>query len=225
MEPQEIIATAESSSYPENWHVWTLRRGLVLREVAWQAFITASGFLLLIYGLSVTIPDNFTQGSLKAAFTISLLLLFAIMAFGGLALVAGDVNRVRLAGRYLLVMTPDDFLKRTPRGVTQVPMEHITDIRLAGVKPPDSRDHERAGGSRTAAPAAFMVPAFLGGFATFLWRRPRQQPKLSFVDERTGKTVVVSQDHAFEDLGALEYVLRIYVGDKERALRAARSRR
>jgi hypothetical protein len=51
------------------------------------------------------------------------------------------------------------------------------------------------------------------------------QPKLTFVDDRTGKVVVVGQDHAFEDLGALEYILRIYVGDKERALRAARSRR
>jgi hypothetical protein len=225
MEPQEIISTAESTSYPANWHVWTLRRGLVLREVAWQAFIAASGFLLLIYGLSVTIPDNFTQGSLKAAFTVSLLLLFAIMAFGGLALVAGDMNRLLLAGRYLLVMTPDDFLRRTPRGVTHVPMEHITDIRLVGVKPQQNSDHERSGRARKVAPSAFLVPGFLGGFATFMWRTPRQQPKLSFVDERDGKTVVVGQDHAFEDLGALEYVLRIYVGDKERALRAARSRR
>src|SRR3954465_4253249 len=103
MEPQEIIATAESGSYPPNWHVWNLRRGLVLREVAWQAFIAVVGFILLIFGLSVTIPDNFTQGSLKIALTVSLLLLFAIMAFGGAALVAGDINRLRLAGRYLLV--------------------------------------------------------------------------------------------------------------------------
>jgi hypothetical protein len=51
------------------------------------------------------------------------------------------------------------------------------------------------------------------------------QPKLTFVDDRTSKLVVVGQDHTFEDLGALEYILRIYVGDKERELRAARSRR
>src|SRR5690242_2209366 len=118
MEPQEIIATAESNSYPENWHVWTLRRGLVLREVGWQAVISVFGFILLIYGLSATVPDNFTQGAWKISFTVSLLLLFAIMGIGGLMLVLGDLNRLRLAGRYLLVMTPDDFVKRTPRGVT-----------------------------------------------------------------------------------------------------------
>jgi hypothetical protein len=218
MEPQEIIATAESGSYPPNWHVWTLRRGLVLREVAWQTFVAVIGFILLIYGLAVTIPDNFTQGSLKAAFTISLLLLFAIMAFGGLALVLGDINRLRLAGRYLLVMTPDDFIKRTPRSVTHVPMEYVTDIRLVGVKVSNSPD---GGLPRVAPPVSFNW--ILGVFS--LRRTPRQQAKLSFVDERDKKTVVVGQDHAFEDLGALEYVLRIYVGDKERALRAARSRR
>ena len=58
MEPQEIIATAESHSFPANWHVWTLRRGLVFREVAWQTFISVCGFLLLGYGLYATIPAN-----------------------------------------------------------------------------------------------------------------------------------------------------------------------
>jgi hypothetical protein len=64
----------------------------------------------------------------------------------------------------------------------------------------------------------------VGAYIT-LMRTPRVQPKLTFVDDRTNKQVVVGQDHAFEDLGALEYILRIYVGDKERELRAARSRR
>ena len=63
------------------------------------------------------------------------------------------------------------------------------------------------------------------GAALSLRRTPRVQPKLTFVDDRTNKQVVVGQDHAFEDLGALEYILRIYVGDKERELRASRSRR
>ena len=220
MEPQEIIATAESNSFPANWHVWTLRRGLVFREVAWQTFISVCGFLLLGYGLYATIPDNFTQGAWKIGLTICLLLLFAVMAFGGLALMAGDINRLRLAGRYLLVMTPDDFLKRTPGGVVHVPMEHVTDLRLVGVKSRTQEDMERPGGTVCSPCARSNV--LIG---TSLTRTPRVQPKLTFVDDRTGKLVVVGQDHAFEDLGALEYILRIYVGDKERALRAARSRR
>ncbi|HEY7021470.1 MAG TPA: hypothetical protein VH349_10170 [Ktedonobacterales bacterium] len=224
MEPQEIIATAESGSFPENWHVWTLRRGLVFREVAWQTFISVFGFILLGYGLYATIPDNFTQGPWKIGLTICLLLLFAVMAFGGLALMAGDVNRLRLAGRYLLVMTPDDFLKRTPGAVVHVPMEHVTDLRLIGVKSRGQEDMERPGGVMHTVRSIGLAStgAFLGNW---LIRTPRVQPKLTFVDDRTGKVVVVGQDHAFEDLGALEYILRIYVGDKERELRAARSRR
>jgi hypothetical protein len=219
MEPQEIIATAESGSFPANWHVWTLRRGLVLREVAWQTFVSVFGFILLGYALYVTIPDNFTQGAWKISLTLCLLLLFAVMAFGGLALMAGDVNRLRLAGRYLLVMTPDDFVKRTPGAVVHVPMEHVTELRLVGVKVRTQEEYEKPGGALQG-----MRPmGFLNGIS--LTRTPRMQPKLTFVDDRTGKVVVVGQDHAFEDLGALEYVLRIYVGDKERALRAARSRR
>jgi hypothetical protein len=219
MESQEIIATAESGSYPANWHVWTLRRGLVFREVAWQAFISVFGFALLGYALFVTIPDNFMQGPWKIVLTISLLLLFAIMAFGGLALVLGDLNRLRLAGRYLLVMTPDDFVKRIPGSVVHVPMEHVTELHLVGVKTLTQEQLEHPGGTLQR-----MRPmGLLSGVS--LNRTPRQQPKLTFVDDRSNKVVVVGQDHAFEDLGALEYILRIYVGDKERALRAARSRR
>jgi hypothetical protein len=219
MEPQEIVATAESGSYPANWHVWTLRRGLVFREVAWQTFISIFGFILLGYGLYATIPDNFTQGAWKIGLTISLLLLFAVMAFGGLALMTGDINRLRLAGRFLLVMTPDDFLKRTPSGVIHVPMEHVTDLRLVGVKTRTQEDFDHPG----SALQRMRPMSLLNGVS--LTRTPRIQPKLTFVDDRTDKLVVVGQDHAFEDLGALEYILRIYVGDKERALRAARSRR
>jgi hypothetical protein len=219
METQELIATAESGSFPANWHVWTLRRQLVMREVAWQAMISLAGFFLLIIALFVTIPDNFTQGSWKIALTISLLLLFAIMAFGGLALVFGEFNRLRQWGHYLLVMTPDDFVKRTPRDLVHVPMEHVTNIRLVGAKAHTPDDSEHAAGVQRMRPFGFSL------YAVSFRRTPRQQPKLSFVDDRTDKTVIVGQDHAFDDLGALEYVLRIYVGDKERALRAARSRR
>jgi hypothetical protein len=219
MEPQEIIATAESGSYPVNWHVWGLRRGLVFREVAWQAFISLFGFVLLVAALFVTIPDNFTQGPWKIGLTICLLLLFAVMAFGGLTLVAGDINRLRLAGRYLLVMTPDDFIKRTPSGVIHVPMEHVTDLRLVGVKTLTQEQFEHPAGALQR-----MRPVGLFNGIS-LSRTPRLQPKLTFVDDREDKLVIVGQDHAFEDLGALEYIMRIYVGDKERALRAARSRR
>jgi hypothetical protein len=219
MEPQEIIATAESGSYPANWHVWTLRRGLVFREVAWQTFISISGFLLLGYALYVTIPDNFTDGPWKIGLTLSLLILFGVMAFGGLALMAGDLNRLRLAGRFLLVMTPDDFLKRSPGAVIHVPMEHITNLRLIGVKPRTQENIARPGGPMQTMRSMNL----LNGVS--LTRTPSLQPKLTFVDDRNDKVVVVGQDHAFEDLGALEYILRIYVGDKERALRAARSRR
>ena len=132
---------------------------------------------------------------------------------------AGDINRLRLAGRYLLVMTPDDFLKRSPGSVIHVPMEYVTDLRLIGVKARTQEDMERPGGMMQS----IRFPGVFNGIS--LMRTPRMQPKLTFVDDRTSKLVVVGQDHAFEDLGALEYILRIYVGDKERALRAARSRR
>ena len=78
---------------------------------------------------------------------------------------AGDINRLRLAGRYLLVMTPDDFLKRTPGGVTHVPMEHVTDLRLVGVR---VAQHEEDLDSRTRryavsrARVKLLIGTFLG---------------------------------------------------------------
>jgi hypothetical protein len=81
----------------------------------------------------MTIRDNFTQGAWKIGLTICCYSC-SVMAFGGFALMAGDINGLRLAGHYLLVATPDDFVKRTPGGVVHVPMEHVIDLRLVGVR-------------------------------------------------------------------------------------------
>jgi hypothetical protein len=56
-------------------------------------------------------------------------------------------------------------------------------------------------------------------FGNLFSRRPQQPPSLAFRDRRNGRVVVVATDASFDDLIALEQVLQIHVGAKQRTQR------
>src|SRR5436309_2068361 len=137
MDVQAIITKAQSNDVPRNWHVWPLRRDRVLRAMAYWVFIAVVGFLLFIPTLIVMIPDNFRSGMWKLVISLLVLIFLGIMAFGGLYYSLLDIGRLRLLGNYLLIMTPDDYVKVEPRRITHVPMDQIADITLRGVVLPE----------------------------------------------------------------------------------------
>jgi hypothetical protein len=212
-EVQAIIARARSGDIPSSWNVWPLRRGRIARSLPGWAIVALFGLVLFAFSLYVMIPDNFTpeRGSWIAVLSLVWLALVAIMGFGAATIVSGNLRRVTLWGQYLLIMTPDDYVKVEPGRITHVPMDQIADITLRGVRLP----HEEA--TRDTGYAAIgiaQVTRFLGGFG--LTRRPKGPPSLAFRDKRTNRVVVVAKDDAFDDLIALEQVLQIHVGAKQR---------
>lgn len=220
MEPEQVLATARSGEMPAFWHAWPLRRDFVLRSaLRWsiEAVIALALFVLVIV---VTVPYNFQQGQGSVIFTSILLLVVGVAAFGGLGIAIYDLWRATHAGDYLLVMTPDDFVKAEPGKLTHVPMEHIEHVTLRGVTvpAPDDAQTEAAGAYGAFMRLRGLDPALRAVQANSR-RMKSQNPSLAFLDTRTNKEVVVATDSSFDELPALEYVLQLELEEHARRSR------
>jgi hypothetical protein len=208
MDVQAILTRARSDDVPANWNVWPLRRDMVARDIWTWALIAAFGLLLLVWAVRAMVPDNFDGEAGKEVISVIFLSVVGCMAFGALYLFLADFQRLRLWGEYLLIMTPDDFVKVEPHRITHVPMDQIDDITLKGAQ----AQHD-------AAPADIVAQSFGGRVMGLIVRKPKVSALLIFRDRRTNREVIVGRDNSFDDLAALDYVLRLHVDAKGRARR------
>lgn len=148
-----------------------------------------------------------------------ILLILGAIPFGSLGIVGYDLWRLRHANDYLLVMTPDDFVKAEPRRITHVPMEDIAYITLRGVKRPANYKQDVLNVGQIQGGYARMI--FGGWRSQSLQENPRGAPSLAFLDRSTDKEVVVSTDESFDSLVALEQMLTLHVDAKDRQQRQA----
>ena len=219
MDAQAIVATVRSGNVPHDWNVWPLNVRRVRRGLLGWIGIAALGFVLLIPVALTTIPGNLEHGAGGAIFTVLLVGILAILAFGGLGIAVYDVWRLAHADEFYIIMTPDDFVKAEPHRVVHVPMEYVQDITLRGWKTNQQRSSEDlrtlGGGSGQVGPVGSMrVAPFVRP------RQPRQASSLAFVDTRDHSVVTVATDDSFEDLFVLEQILSDRASAKQRSLRA-----
>jgi hypothetical protein len=212
MDTEILLSMARSDNVPSEWNVWPLHRSRVKRSVFSWAAIGLFGLALFIGALVATVPENFTRGSLALVVTSVVLLILATMAFGGLGLAIYDFWRLRHADEFLLVITPDDYVKAQPGKVTHVPMDSIGHITLKGVKSPQAREVDRYrqniehSNTMTRMSNIFMPR-----------RQPATAPSLAFIDLRDDTPVVVGTDNSFDDLYVIEDVLQYLVDAKHRS--------
>lgn len=220
MDAQEILARARSpQELPNYWHVWPLRRDYIVRSILKWLAASLLGFVLLIPAVFSTVPGNFERGQLAFLVTSILLLLLGAVAFGALAIAIYDCWRLLHADDYLLVMTPDDYVKAEPRGkVTHVPMENIGYITLRGPKSALTQTNSVYGGALSMPQGG--VDRLMHSIAAANERRQKKQtPTLAFVDLRTDREVVVATDNSFDELAALEYVLSLQLDENAKQRR------
>lgn len=218
-EAQRIVDMARSPQRPQEWFVWPLRRQVVARALAGWAATGIIGLLLFIPVLLVTVPSNFEHGSGLAVFTVVLLVVLALVAFGGVGLCIADALRLARAERYLLIMTPDDYVKLSPGRVTHVPMASVAYVTLKGVKPPPNPDTERAVSQTLLMMRRYGTVMGIPGTYRREFSRP---PSLAFLDQRTRREVIVATDDSFDQLPVLEEILNLYAGGRTRARSRAR---
>jgi len=165
------------------------------------------------------VPSNFQHGAWTAVFTITLLVILGLVAFGGAGLFFADVLRLMQSDKYLLVITPDDYVQATPRRIVHVPMASVAYVTLKGVKPPPSPDAERA-----FAQAMLTMRRYgsVMGIPGTYRREFRRSPSLAFLDTRTEREVIVATDDSFDQLPVLEELLNLYAGGRARSRSRAR---
>ena len=209
MDAEAVLATARSGNVPSSWFVWPLRRDYVLRSALGWLAAALFGFVLFIPACIATLPTLPQRQTAGIVFTSVILLVLGALAFGGAGIAIYDFYRVRHAEDYLLVLTPDVFIKAEPRKIIDVPLEQIGDITMRGVKTPE----EERESSTTLMRSGILGNMFGTGRSR---KEPGNYPSLAFRDQRTDKIVVVSTDQSFESLIALEQILSDTVRAKQR---------
>ncbi len=211
MDAQQIVDIARSDApLPSGWFVWPLRRDYVRRVLLGWAATAVVGLLLFIPALFVTIPSNFEHGFTGIVVTLLLLLLLGGVALGSLGIAAYDAWRLVNAERFLLVMTPDDYLKAEPGKLEHVPMEFVDYVTLKGVTSPFE-----SAAATSAATRSGSMGRLLGSRA--FTRQPKRAPSLAFMDKRDKREVVVATDESYDALVALDQVLNMHSEAKQRS--------
>jgi hypothetical protein len=208
MDAQAILSTVRSGEVPADWNVWPLRVDRVRRGMFGWLAMGVFGFLLLIPVVIITVPANFKGSAFGAFATLFILAMLAAIAFGGVGIAVYDVWRILHAGEFYIIMTPDDFLKVTPREIVHVPMECVQYVTLSGVRTnqqQSSRDLRTLG-----AGGGIRVSPYIRQ------RQPRTSPTLAFVDSRDDRTIIVATDDSFESLYVLDQLLSDLVANKQR---------
>lgn len=215
MDAQTILENARSERVPDSWNVWPLRVERVRRSALGWTASAVVGFALLIPVAIATIPYDFTHGVGLSIFAAVLLTLIGAVAIGSLAIAIYDIWRLLHASEYLLVITPDDYLRAEPGNkLTHVPIDDIAHVTMRGVKvntayePMQHADYSNL--------TAFKrVSRIAGNF--YSPREPKRAPVLAFMDTRTNTEVVVATDHSFDDIATIEQVMSYLVDAKKRS--------
>jgi hypothetical protein len=215
MDAQTILEKARSSQVPDSWNVWPLRVERVRRSALGWSLCALAGFIILVPVVISTIPYNFTHGTTLAIFAIVILMLVGGVAFGSLGIAIYDIWRLIHASEYLLVITPEDYLRVSPGArQTHVPMEDIAYVTMKGVKVNNPYDAARAADASNMS-AMKRISHVAGNFYTP--REPKRAPTLAFMDTRTNTEVVVATDDSFDDIATLEQVISYLVDARKRS--------
>lgn len=210
MDAHEVLETVRSGAAPSTWSVLPLRRDWLLRSVLQWAVVAVLTFALFVPALVITVPDNFTRGAVGAVITALLLVTLGAAAFGSAGVALYDLWRLSHMDDYLIVITPDDFVRAAPRGVVHVPIADIDYITVHGATPPVEQGMQDVRSMNQTNAYSRLIHAPRP-------RQPRQAPSLAFLDTRTNTAVIVARDAAYGDLYSMSRLLEINSEAKRRS--------
>lgn len=224
MQAEEILAKARTKEeLPEGWIVFPLLRNKVIFSIIGWVFGILVGLGLLALVVPIVIPGNYQRGFGSALFTTILLGIFLFIDLGSLWALITDVRRLMHAERHMMVLTPDDFVKQEEDKIVHVPCVNIRHVTARGTPPPDrtpptgSAVEQVSGVGENTASLFFgrRIASSLGaggsGSGKNSRRKGRRTPtSLAFVDTRTEREVIITNDNAFGDTFHIAAVLKQY---------------
>ncbi|MGH2493552.1 MAG: hypothetical protein ACRDIV_02505 [Ktedonobacteraceae bacterium] len=216
MEAAEILERARSSGEetPPGWLVLPLLKSKLTSGLVGWVVGAIVGFGLFAFIASVTIPFNFERGFFTACFATVLMLMTLFIGAGSTLSGITDIRRLRRLDQYLIVVTPDDFVKQEGDKIVHVPLEHVRHVTARGKPPPDRSTPKNA--MQDVPGAGENVAGFIFGRAFFpsgqklRRKRMRTPTTLAFLDDRTDTEVVVATDNSYGDTFEIAAYLKQY---------------
>ncbi len=129
MEPAEILEKARAiDGPPQSWIVLPLLRNKVVTGIAGWVLGIIIGLGLFTVMASVMIPNNYEHGIASALFSTILLAIVLFVGLGSIWALFVDVNRLRHADKYLIVITPDELVKQEGEKIIHVPLMYVRHV-------------------------------------------------------------------------------------------------
>lgn len=228
MQAEEILTKAKTSAeLPHGWIVFPLLRNKVLLGIVGWVFGIFIGMFLFALVASIVIPNNYQDGFAPALFTTLLLGIFLFIGLGSLWSLIMDVRRLMHVDRHIMVLTPDDFVKQEGNKIIHVPCVNIRHVTARGTPPPDRTPPtgsavEQVSGMGENTASFFMGRRMVGALGTRSGgnsrRKGRRTPTtLAFVDTRTEREVIITNDNSFGDTFHIAAMLKQYAADVQQA--------
>ena len=216
MEAAEILERARASGEetPQGWLVLPLLKNKLMTSIAGWVVGAIIGFGLFAFIASVTIPYNFQQGVFTGCFATALILITLFIGVGSVWSLVIDTRRLRHIEKYLIVITPDDFVKQEGDKIVHVPLMYVRHVTARGAPPPDRSTSRNA--MREVPGAGENVAGFIFGRAFFpsgqkiRRKRMRTPTTLAFLDSRTDNEVIVATDTSYGDTFEIAAYLKQY---------------
>jgi hypothetical protein len=225
MEAAEILEKARANGEPPHgWIVLPLLRNKVrLGILGWVAGAIV-GFGLFALMVPLMIPHNYLYGFIPALVSTMLLGLVLFVGIGSAWQIIVDTRRLLEADKYIIVITPDEFVMQEGENIRHVPLMYVRHVTARGVAPPTDRS------APTGAVVSEMPHAgenltglmFGRGFIPTVsrWRtrrRAKHTPKmLAFVDSRTDSEVIIRDYDLYGEPLKVATLLKEYTSSAQR---------
>ncbi|GAC1565827.1 MAG: hypothetical protein NVS3B14_04880 [Ktedonobacteraceae bacterium] len=215
MEAAEVLERARSGEEtPPGWLVLPLLKRKVATGIAGWAAGAVIGFGLFAFIASTTIPYDYEQGVFSGCFATVLMLMTLFIGVGSAWSIVMDIRRLRQVDKYLIVITPDDFVKQEGDKIVHVPLAYVRYVTARGAPPPDRSTQRNT--LREMPSAGENVAGFIFGRGFFpsgqrqRRKRMRTPTTLAFLDTRTDTEVVVATDASYGDTFEIAAYLKQY---------------
>jgi len=221
MQAEEILAKARvKDELPQDWIVFPLLRDKVVLSIAGWVFGVFVGLALLALVVPIVIPGNYQRGFGPALLTTVILGIFLFIGLGSLWALITDVLRLTHAERHIMVLTPDDFVKQEADKIIHVPCVNIRHVTARGTPPPDRTPPtesviEEVSGVGENTASLFLGRRLVGAMGSRSGKNTRRKSRrtptsLAFIDTRTDREVIVTNDNTFGDPFHIAAVLKDY---------------
>lgn len=224
MDEENILARVrEGSDLPQEWVILPLLRDKLLLGIAGWAFGTILGLGPFAFILPIVVPYNFVHGTAAALVTAIFLALLLFIGLGSAWSLFTDAQRLRHLNEYMIVITPQDFIKQDRDKIIQIPMTYVRHVTARGAAPRNRtappENPVRQGNMRENVTGFLLGRSLIPSGQRLRHGRMRPPTSLAFIDTRTDDEILVVNDNSYGDPFMIAETLKQYAATAREMVR------